>query len=78
MDLQSIACDDLLIMKPCLPCFRVERLGYQVPTFDFRLPGVTSMSADIHKYGLGVKVTTLSCMAGFFVEGNEARKISHC
>lgn len=35
---------------------RVERLGYQVPLFDFRLPGVTSMSADIHKYGLGIKV----------------------
>ncbi|MCA9719429.1 MAG: aminotransferase class V-fold PLP-dependent enzyme, partial [Myxococcales bacterium] len=28
-----------------------ERLGYKVPAFDFRLPGVTSMSADTHKYG---------------------------
>lgn len=34
---------------------RVERLGYPVTPFDFRLPGVTSMSADIHKYGLGMK-----------------------
>jgi glutamate/tyrosine decarboxylase-like PLP-dependent enzyme len=36
--------------------FRVEKLGYPVPKFDFRLPGVTSMSADIHKYGYGAKV----------------------
>ena len=28
-----------------------EKLGYPVPGFDFRLPGVTSMSADTHKYG---------------------------
>jgi sphinganine-1-phosphate aldolase len=32
-----------------------ERLGYQVPPFDFRLPGVTSMSADTHKYGYAAK-----------------------
>jgi sphinganine-1-phosphate aldolase len=28
-----------------------ERLGEEVPPWDFRVPGVTSMSADIHKYG---------------------------
>ena len=33
----------------------IERLGYEVPVFDFRNPGVTSMSADVHKYGLGIK-----------------------
>jgi glutamate/tyrosine decarboxylase-like PLP-dependent enzyme len=33
----------------------VERLGYPVPVFDFRVPGVTSMSADIHKYGFAAK-----------------------
>ena len=27
-----------------------EKLGYAVPPFDFRLPGVTSISADTHKY----------------------------
>lgn len=32
-----------------------ERLGYPVPAFDFRLPGVTSMSADTHKYGYAAK-----------------------
>lgn len=33
----------------------VERLGYKVPRFDFRVPGVTSMSADLHKYGYAAK-----------------------
>lgn len=33
-----------------LPYFR--RLGQAVPDFDFRVPGVTSMSMDFHKYGL--------------------------
>ena len=33
----------------------VERLGYPVPPFDFRLPGVTSISADLHKYGFAAK-----------------------
>ncbi|KAK3576907.1 hypothetical protein CHS0354_017578 [Potamilus streckersoni] len=33
----------------------VEKLGYPVPPFDFRCLGVTSVSADIHKYGYGTK-----------------------
>jgi sphinganine-1-phosphate aldolase len=33
----------------------VEKLGYHVPLFDFRVPGVTSMSADVHKYGYAAK-----------------------
>lgn len=33
----------------------VERLGYPVPRFDFRVPGVTSISADVHKYGFAAK-----------------------
>jgi glutamate/tyrosine decarboxylase-like PLP-dependent enzyme len=31
-----------------------ERLG-EVPSWDFRVPGVTSISADIHKYGYAAK-----------------------
>ncbi len=34
-------------------------LGYKVPPFDFRLPGVTSMSADTHKYGYAAKGTSV-------------------
>jgi glutamate/tyrosine decarboxylase-like PLP-dependent enzyme len=32
-----------------------ERLGGTVPLWDFRAPGVTSLSADVHKYGYSFK-----------------------
>jgi len=32
-----------------------ERLGAPVPPFDFRVPGVTTISADVHKYGYATK-----------------------
>lgn len=37
----------------------IERLGYDIPPFDFRLPGVTSMSCDTHKWGYGLKGTSV-------------------
>jgi len=37
----------------------VRTLGYPVPEFDFRLPGVTSISADTHKFGLAAKGTSV-------------------
>ncbi|HKW59936.1 MAG TPA: aspartate aminotransferase family protein [Candidatus Dormibacteraeota bacterium] len=36
-----------------------ERLGLEVPRFDFRVPGVTSISADTHKYGYALKGTSV-------------------
>jgi glutamate/tyrosine decarboxylase-like PLP-dependent enzyme len=33
----------------------LERLGHAIPPFDFRVPGVTSMSVDLHKYGYTAK-----------------------
>lgn len=33
----------------------VRRAGYPVPDFDFGVPGVTSISADLHKYGYAAK-----------------------
>lgn len=33
----------------------IEKLGYTVPLWDFRVPGVTSVSADVHKFGFGSK-----------------------
>lgn len=34
----------------------VEMLGYKLDSkFDFRIPGVTSISADVHKYGFSAK-----------------------
>jgi sphinganine-1-phosphate aldolase len=36
-----------------------ERLGYPVAPFDFRVPGVTSISCDTHKFGFGSKGTSV-------------------
>jgi sphinganine-1-phosphate aldolase len=37
-----------------------QELGYEnIPTFDFRVPGVTSISADTHKYGYAFKGTSV-------------------
>ncbi len=33
----------------------LERLGYDIPPWDFRVPGVSSISADLHKYGYAIK-----------------------
>jgi glutamate/tyrosine decarboxylase-like PLP-dependent enzyme len=41
-----------------------EQLGYDIPRFDFRLPGVTSMSADTHKYGYAAKGTSVVLYRG--------------
>ena len=41
-----------------------EKLGYPVPPFDFRLPGVTSMSADTHKFGYAAKGTSVVLYRG--------------
>ena len=49
-----------------------ERLGYPVPPFDFRLPGVTSMSADTHKYGYAAKGSSV-----VLYRGNELRQFQY-
>jgi glutamate/tyrosine decarboxylase-like PLP-dependent enzyme len=36
-----------------------EQLGYDIEPFDFRHPGVTSISADTHKYAYGYKGTSV-------------------
>jgi glutamate/tyrosine decarboxylase-like PLP-dependent enzyme len=33
----------------------MRKLGYDVPDFDFTIPGVTSISTDLHKYGYAAK-----------------------
>lgn len=33
----------------------MRKLGYEVPDFDFTVPGVTSISTDLHKYGYAAK-----------------------
>jgi sphinganine-1-phosphate aldolase len=37
----------------------IERNGHDVPPWDFRVPGVTSISADTHKYGYALKGTSV-------------------
>lgn len=41
-----------------------RRLGYPVPPFDFAVPGVTSLSADTHKYGYAAKGTSVILYRG--------------
>jgi sphinganine-1-phosphate aldolase len=41
-----------------------RELGYGVPAFDFSVAGVTSMSADTHKYGYAAKGTSVVLYAG--------------
>ena len=41
-----------------------ERLGHDVPVVDFRCEGVTSMSADTHKYGYAPKGTSVVLYRG--------------
>ncbi|MCP3922775.1 MAG: aminotransferase class V-fold PLP-dependent enzyme [Desulfobacterales bacterium] len=36
-----------------------KKLGYDIPNFDFWLKGVTSISADTHKYGYAAKGTSV-------------------
>ncbi|CAK1599076.1 unnamed protein product [Parnassius mnemosyne] len=40
-------------------CAFMARAGHQLPPFDFRLPGVASISADTHKYGYAPKGTSV-------------------
>lgn len=41
-----------------------RKLGYDVPAFDFALPGVTSVSVDTHKYGYAAKGTSVVLYRG--------------
>ena len=59
-DLSALAMqhDVLLHVDACVGGFMLpfaRKLGYPIPDFDFNLPGVSSMSADLHKYGYSAK-----------------------
>ncbi|MCS7073578.1 MAG: aminotransferase class V-fold PLP-dependent enzyme, partial [Bacteroidia bacterium] len=48
----------LLHVDACVGGFMlpfVKKLGYSLPKYDFELPGVTSISVDVHKYGYAAK-----------------------
>jgi sphinganine-1-phosphate aldolase len=40
-----------------------RELGYDIKPFDFAVPGVTTISADTHKYGYALKGTSVLCFA---------------
>jgi glutamate/tyrosine decarboxylase-like PLP-dependent enzyme len=59
-DLARIAAEHSLLchVDACVGGFMlpfVRKLGYPVPWFDFRVPGVTSISVDLHKYAYAAK-----------------------
>ncbi|MEM7036809.1 MAG: aspartate aminotransferase family protein [Bacteroidota bacterium] len=59
-DLSDLALENnlLLHVDACIGGFMLpfaRKLGYAIPDFDFALPGVTSISADVHKYGYAAK-----------------------
>ncbi|MFN8576917.1 MAG: aminotransferase class V-fold PLP-dependent enzyme [Candidatus Sericytochromatia bacterium] len=63
-ELASLAKDNGILMHvdACLGGFLlpfVKKLGYDIPDFDFNVDGVTSISADIHKYGYGPRGTSV-------------------
>jgi len=58
----------------CLGSFLVpfaEKAGYKLPLFDFRLPGVTSISCDTHKYGYAPKGTSVILYRSFELRHNQ-------
>ena len=42
----------------------LEKLGYTIPVWDFRVAGVTSISADVHKFGYGAKGASVLSYCG--------------
>ncbi len=68
-ELSEIACQHQIGFHTdaCLGGFILpfaEKLGYDIPPFDFRLPGVTSLSVDTHKYGYAAKGTSVVLYRG--------------
>jgi glutamate/tyrosine decarboxylase-like PLP-dependent enzyme len=62
-ELSSVALEKgiFLHVDACLGGFILpwgQELGFDIPVFDFRVSGVTTISADTHKYGYGLKGTS--------------------
>lgn len=63
-EIAKLAMDNKLLchVDACMGGFMLpflEKLGYRVSPFDFRVKGVTSISADAHKYGYSMKGASL-------------------
>lgn len=58
----AISHEIFLHVDACLGGFILpfgEQLGYDIEPFDYRIPGVTSISSDTHKYGYSLKGTSV-------------------
>ncbi|XAR64375.1 Sphinganine-1-phosphate aldolase [Bertholletia excelsa] len=58
----ALSCGICFHVDLCLGGFVLpfaRKLGYHVPPFDFSVKGVTSVSVDVHKYGLAPKGTSV-------------------
>ncbi|KAG5521796.1 hypothetical protein RHGRI_034127 [Rhododendron griersonianum] len=65
---------DLCLGGFVLPFAR--KLGYPIPPFDFSVKGVTSISADVHKYGLAPKGTSIVLYRNHDIRKLNAQKAS--
>lgn len=51
----------------------LARAGFPVAPFDFRVPGVTTISCDTHKYGFAPKVRARPFSLSSWADGARAR-----
>ena len=59
-ELSQLALENQLLLHvdACIGGFilsHLRKMGYEIPPFDFSLPGVTSLSVDLHKYAYAPK-----------------------
>lgn len=54
-----------------------KTLGYDIPDFDFSLPGVRSLSADMHKYGYAAKGASILLFSDRRYSEYQATEFSH-
>ncbi|RVW99236.1 Sphingosine-1-phosphate lyase [Vitis vinifera] len=66
---------DLCLGGFVLPFAR--KLGYPIPPFDFSVEGVTSISVDVHKYGLAPKGTSVVLYRNHDIRKVGVRAVSH-
>ncbi|KAH9623593.1 hypothetical protein KSS87_008647 [Heliosperma pusillum] len=70
----AMNCGVCLHVDLCLGGFVLpfaHKLGYPIPPFDFSVSGVTSISIDVHKYGLAPKGTSI-----VLYRNHEIRKVT--
>ncbi|NNN01933.1 MAG: aspartate aminotransferase family protein [Acidimicrobiaceae bacterium] len=48
-----------------------RQLGFDIPAFDFSVPGVTTISADTHKYGYALKGTSVLCFSNIALRDSQ-------